>query len=155
MTDLPQLTESDIRRWVGEASSGRGQRYFRQGHILDPRRQGDTLKARCLGSRPQPYHVEVTLGPEGVVAGECSCPVGGGGRCKHTAALLLTWLHEPDTLLKTLQKSRTCGRLSSCAVSLGRRPPSPELPLQEGLMGTRGFLSKDSAEVRHCCLIVC
>jgi hypothetical protein len=23
--------------------------------------------------------------------------VGGGGRCKHAAALLLTWLHEPDT----------------------------------------------------------
>jgi uncharacterized Zn finger protein len=100
MTDLPHLTESDIRRWVGEASFGRGQRYFRQGRVLDPRHQEDTLKARCLGSSSQPYQVEVTLGPEGIASGECSCPVGGGGRCKHAAALLLAWLQEPDTFLE-------------------------------------------------------
>ena len=99
MTDLPQLTESDVRRWIGERSFGRGRGYFRGGYILNPRRQGDTLKARCLGSRPQPYHVEVTLGQEGIVAGECSCPVGRGGHCKHAAALLLTWLHQPEAFL--------------------------------------------------------
>jgi len=59
------LTESDVRRWIGEASFERGQRYFQRGHILNPRRQGNTLKARCLGSCPQPYHVEVTLGQGG------------------------------------------------------------------------------------------
>ena len=100
MTDPPQLTEPDIRRWISERSFERGQGYFRHGHILDPRRQGDTLKARCLGSRPTPYYVEVTLGQEGIVAGACSCPVGGGGHCKHAAALLLTWLHQPDTFLE-------------------------------------------------------
>ena len=123
-----ELTESDINRWTGEASFGRGRRYFQHGYILNPRRQGDTLKARCLGSRPQPYHVEVTLGLEGVVAGECSCPVGGGGRCKHAAALLLTWLHEPDTLLETLQKSRHLWAafvLCSLTWSLSTRPRTP------------------------------
>jgi len=59
------LTESDVRRWIGEASFGHGRRYFQRGHILNPRRQGETLKARCLGSRPQPDHVEVTLGQGG------------------------------------------------------------------------------------------
>ena len=100
MADLPELTESDVRRWTGEASFERGERYFRTGHILDPRLQGDTLKARCLGSRPGAYHVEVTLGQQGIVSGNCSCPVGGGGHCKHAAALLLTWVHQPDAFLE-------------------------------------------------------
>ena len=34
---LPELTESDVRRWTDEAFCGRGQGYFRSGHILDPR----------------------------------------------------------------------------------------------------------------------
>lgn len=96
MTELPRVTESDIHHWIGERSFGRGLGYFQRGHILNPRLQGDTLKARCLGSHPQPYHVQVTLGRDGIVAGECSCPVGAGGHCKHAAALLLTWLHNPD-----------------------------------------------------------
>ena len=44
-TDSPQLTESDVRRWSGERSFERGRRYFQHGHILNPRLQGDTLKA--------------------------------------------------------------------------------------------------------------
>jgi len=100
MTHPPPLTESDIHRWIDERSFERGRRYFQHGHILNPRRQADTLKARCMGSRPQPYHVEVTLGPGGVVSGACSCPVGAGGHCKHAAALLLTWLHQSDTFLE-------------------------------------------------------
>lgn len=122
MSTFPRLTESDVRRWVGEASFGRGQRYFRQGHILNPRRQGDTLKARCLGSRPQPYQVEVTLGSGGVVAGGCSCPVGGGGHCKHAAALLLTWLHEPDAFLEVEDLETALNRRSKAElVALIRR----------------------------------
>ncbi len=99
MTTLPELTESDVRRWTDERSFGRGRGYFRGGYILNPRRQGDTLKARCQGSRPQPYRVEITLGPDGIASGECSCPVGAGGHCKHGVALLLTWLHQPDAFL--------------------------------------------------------
>ena len=121
MTDPPQLTESDIRRWIGERSFERGLGYFRRGHILDPRRQGDTLKARCLGSRPTPYYVEITLGQGGIVVGTCSCPVGGGGHCKHAAALLLTWLHQPDTFLEV--EDLEIGR-NECALG-GVGQPSP------------------------------
>lgn len=28
---------------------------------------------------------------------ECSCPVGDGGHCKHTIALLLTWVNDPNS----------------------------------------------------------
>lgn len=99
MTDLPRLTESEIRHWTDEASYRRGVGYFEGGQILDPRLQGRTLKARCLGSAPRPYYVEVTLGEGGIAAGQCSCPVGAGGHCKHAVALLLTWLDDRDAFI--------------------------------------------------------
>jgi len=55
MTDSHSLTESHIHRWIDERSFERGRRYFQHDHILNPRRQGDTLKARCMGSRPHIY----------------------------------------------------------------------------------------------------
>ena len=79
MSDLPQLTEADICRWTGDESFRRGQRYFDQDAILNPRRASMVLKAQCQGSRSQPYRVQITLGPDGIVSGDCSCPVGGGG----------------------------------------------------------------------------
>jgi uncharacterized Zn finger protein len=100
MTNLPTLAESDIQQWVGPQSYARGRTYYRQGAISHPRRQGMTLKARCQGSRDEPYSVEVTLDERGIGAGQCSCPVGYGGRCKHAAALLLTWLAEPDAFVE-------------------------------------------------------
>jgi uncharacterized Zn finger protein len=95
------ITKSQIRSRVGEPSFTRGKRYYEQGAIMSPWLQGDTLKAQCWGSRPQPYHIWVRLGPDGIEAGECSCPVGSGGACKHVAALLLTWLHDSDSFQET------------------------------------------------------
>ncbi len=96
VSGLPPLTESDVRRWIGDESFRRGQRYFDQDAILNPRRAGMMLRAQCQGSRSQPYRVQIALGPKGIVSGDCSCPVGGGGHCKHAAALLLTWLDNAD-----------------------------------------------------------
>jgi len=95
-----KITENKIRRRVGERSFGRGKRYYEQGAIMSPWLQGDTLRAKCWGSMPQPYHIWVELGQGGIESGECSCPVGSDGHCKHVAALLLTWLHESDSFQK-------------------------------------------------------
>jgi len=100
MAQLPRLTESDISRWTGGRSFERGQTYFRQGAIYNPIRRVSMLKAQCMGSQPEPYHVEIELGAEGIVTGRCSCPVGEGGRCKHAAALLLTWVSRPKDFLE-------------------------------------------------------
>ena len=70
MTDLPHLTVVDICNWTDPQSYGRGERYYYDGHILNPRRLGSTLKASCIGSRPQPYRVEITLMPDGIARGE-------------------------------------------------------------------------------------
>jgi hypothetical protein len=40
------------------------------------------FKALYSGGRPQLYRLGILLGSEGIVAGECSCPVGGGGHCR-------------------------------------------------------------------------
>jgi uncharacterized Zn finger protein len=100
MNDTLSLTESQIRDWVDAGSFERGWGYFESGHILNPRRQGNTLKARCWGSMPTPYRLQVTLGPEGIVAGHCSCPVGAGGHCKHVVAMLFTWVDDPEAFLE-------------------------------------------------------
>ena len=94
---FPTVSEGAISDWVGSRSFERGRSYFKSGAILDPRLQGNTLKAWCQGSRPQPYHLWVVCGTEGIKEAHCSCPVGLGGRCKHVAALLLTWSDQPDS----------------------------------------------------------
>lgn len=70
--------------------------YSQQGAIFDPCRQGMVLKAQCHGSSAPSYDVEATLNDEGIAQADCSCPVGGWGTCKHVAALLLTWIYNPD-----------------------------------------------------------
>ena len=45
MTTLPSLTEADIRIWTADASLSKGRAYCRDGSIINPRCQGDTLKA--------------------------------------------------------------------------------------------------------------
>ena len=94
---IPTVNEGAISDWVSSRSFQRGRSYFKRGAILEPRRQDNTLKAWCQGSRPQPYRLWVAYGTQGIKEADCSCPVGGGGRCKHVAALLLTWLDDPDS----------------------------------------------------------
>ncbi len=99
--DGPALRESDVSRWVGAASYDRGRRYARDGAIGGALREGDTLRATCAGSYQNHYLLWARLGPDGVAEAECDCPVGDGGRCKHVAALLLTWLHHPEAFVET------------------------------------------------------
>ena len=149
MNDLPRLTESRIQQWIGDASFRRGVRYYRQGKILNPRRQVETLKALCSGSQPEPYRVEIRLGLKGIVAGHCSCPVGGGGRCKHAAALLLTWLHEPETFqevedLETSLARRSKGELVALILKMIGRYADLEMLLELPTPG--GFETRDALD---------
>jgi len=88
------FTEETIRAQIGAESFRRGEHYFRGGMIFNARRAGTTLQAQCHGSGGNIYRVRATI-EEGTIAdADCSCPV--GGHCKHIAALLLTWLNQPD-----------------------------------------------------------
>src|SRR5919109_4978825 len=97
MSSIPRIKESAVRRWTDEVYFQRGQNYFEQGAIYDQRRQGTTLKSKCSGTQAPFYRQEVLFNSKGILSAKCSCPVGDGGRCKHTIALLLTWVHDPDS----------------------------------------------------------
>ena len=141
MSTPPKLTEADIRNWTGEQSIAKGRPYFRDGSILNPRRQGDVIKAQCVGSATQPYRVEITLGPKGISAGACSCPVGGGGRCKHAAALLLTWLNDPASFtkiedLQTALNKRSKEQLIALLIKILDRHPDLEALLEFSMLSS-------------------
>jgi len=110
MSSIPRIRKSDILRWTDEVYFQRGQKYFEQGAIYDQQRQGMTLKSKCFGTQAPFYRQEVLFDSKGIKSAECSCPVSDGGRCKHTVALLLTWVNdavsfkEVETVDTTLEK---------------------------------------------------
>ena len=93
---VPPIDREDIRKQVGDSSLARGFLYFQRRTIVDTRRRGSTLEARCWGTRDDAYRVKVQFGVSGIVGATCSCPVGAKGSCKHVAALLFAWLNHPD-----------------------------------------------------------
>lgn len=135
MNQVPEISESDVQTWVGTKSFQRGYRYFEDEAILNPRLRGQSLIAECQGSQPAPYRVEIRLGANGILGGSCSCPAGEGGHCKHAAALLLTWLHEPDVFtevpeLENLLENRSKGELISLIQQMITRHPDLEQLLE-------------------------
>ena len=100
MSAPPRIREQDIQAHVGTQSYQRGRNYADAGRVIATRRRGDTLRALCLGSVPVPYRLHATIGDDGEIEAECTCPVGHGGRCKHVAALLLTWLLNPEAFVE-------------------------------------------------------
>lgn len=97
MPSIPHIKESTVRRWTDEVYFQRGKNYFEQGAIYDQRRQGMMLKSKCAGTQAPFYRQEVLFNSKGIEYAECSCPIGAGGRCKHSVALLLTWVNDPDS----------------------------------------------------------
>ena len=96
---LPQLTLEQIHERCTEQSFTRGLDYFHSGAIGNPTFHDCNLSAICEGTDIDPYHVTVELMPTGIASTYCSCPYDWGGDCKHIVALLLTYVHEPDTIL--------------------------------------------------------
>ncbi|WP_157942292.1 SWIM zinc finger family protein [Salinibacter altiplanensis] len=131
MPDLPALSRGDVRNWTEQRFFDRGDTYFRHDRIQHPRRVGHILKAECRGSQPQPYHIEATLDTAGISDAECSCPMGGGGYCKHVVALLPTWVESAEafstqaSLGKTLRQ-RPKGELVDLLLRMIDRHPDLE-----------------------------
>lgn len=112
MATIPDLHESQIENRVGRRGLRRGREYFKGGAILQPRRQGDTLKALCTGSSPVPYRVRVLFSRHEVVEADCTCPVGRGGYCKHVAALLVAWRERPQDFTEVEELDAALARCS-------------------------------------------
>ncbi|MEM9907071.1 MAG: SWIM zinc finger family protein [Cyanobacteria bacterium P01_D01_bin.44] len=89
------FTEADLKKLATPQSFDRGQSYYRGNSIENPMRQGNKLSADCWGS--QRYRTQVTLSNHNITHAKCTCPYDWGGICKHQVALLLTYIHEPDS----------------------------------------------------------
>jgi uncharacterized Zn finger protein len=140
MSKIPKITESAVRAYLGEGEVKKGKPYYEGGALFNTRRQGMTLKADCHGSLPHPYRVEATFSAKGIAGSDCSCPVGGGGGCKHVAALLLAWCREPKEFVEVeeLDQSldrRSKGELIALIKQMVRRQPDLELLLEAPVPG--------------------
>lgn len=151
MTDpLPSLTDADVRAWAHDRFFERGKRYADEDRIANLRRQGSTLMAECQGSQPDPYHVAVTLDEDGIASARCSCPVTSAS-CKHTVALLLTWLPAPedpptvDTVEELLQ-TQSAEQLVDLVLTMIRRHPDLETLARLSL---QPLDAPDTADIRR------
>ncbi len=137
------ITEEIIRNRVGEQSFKRGRQYYHNNSIYNQRRQRNILKARCAGSYNNAYQVQVKLGrTKTISSARCACPVGSGGCCKHVAALLLTWIHAPDTFRLVQKtddalKARSKSELIALIKHMLKRQPDLELLLETPLPGAK------------------
>lgn len=141
MNRVPELSEMDVQNWVGARPFQKGYRYFEDEAIMNPRIRGKSLIAECQGTQAAPYRVEIRLGPEGILEGSCTCAAGEGGHCKHAAALLLTWLHEPEMFvevpeLERLLEKRSRAELLALIQQMVTRHPDLEQLLEISELGS-------------------
>ena len=98
-----KLNLEEIRKLFSATTYGRGMEYYTQNMIHSAVLMESGLKARCHGSMGYSYFLDVTCEPSPnetttIKSVRCSCPQ--GGCCKHIAALLLTWYHNPGIFKK-------------------------------------------------------
>lgn len=89
MTNLPHITEDDMRAKVTEQSYDRGVDYYHSGTVESATLRGNQLFAAVQGSEWDPYQVGITFSGASFTA-SCTCPYDWGGYCKHVVAALLT-----------------------------------------------------------------
>jgi uncharacterized Zn finger protein len=97
---IPHLDKGAVQNYVGFSSFQKGEHYALNKAIRQGKLKNQVLTALCQGREFDPYRVEVIFNSEGIQQGYCSCPVGAGGKCKHIAALLLTWLDTPESFVE-------------------------------------------------------
>jgi len=137
----PQITESQIKRWVGDKVFGRGREYHEGGAIFSPRKTGFVLKAGYLGQSEGNYSIRVVCTPKTIKTAVCTCPFEDGvGRCKHVAALLLTWLSDPERFveiepMEKLLKYLSDRELRQLLLNLVHEQPQLELVLVRLIKG--------------------
>ncbi len=123
---LPRITTSQIRALATPQSFERGERYYQNGAISQPTRQGLHLWADCEGT--ELYQPTATLESTRIETSSCTCPYDQGGICKHQVALLLTYAQVPDSFqvippLKDLLKSHSRDDLVQLIEQMLRQAP--------------------------------
>lgn len=106
------LHRQDALAWSGEHEWRKGQSYVRGLTGLSARPEGAATVLRATTYGQEPYQVRATLEGGEVVSARCSCPVGGGGHCKHVAALLARAVEDPRAFAGVPELSEALSGLS-------------------------------------------
>ncbi|MGB9663056.1 MAG: SWIM zinc finger family protein [Moorellaceae bacterium] len=147
---LPLLTEAYIRNLADPQSFERGRNYYHNRAIIAPVRQGREIRAECSGTQYEPYTVRVRFNDKGITEAFCTCPR--GGFCKHIVALLLTYVHEPESFRELVPLEEMLARfdkeeLISLIREMLDREPSLMSLVELSVYATRGNV--DAASCRQ------
>ena len=112
----PLITENSLRSASSLESFSRGNQLFQTGAVYDTFLQGDILTARCEGSSAPYYQVRVTMVEGGIQDSSCTCPYDWGGYCKHIIAVMLAYIHDPETFTELKEVEDLVGNLNKEAL---------------------------------------
>ncbi|MBZ9716104.1 SWIM zinc finger family protein [Deinococcus multiflagellatus] len=93
---MVELSVNAARAHVGAHEWRKGQPYVAGLTALSAQPDGDTVTLSGIARGQERYRVQATVRAGAVEAAHCSCPVGGGGGCKHVAALLARAAGAPE-----------------------------------------------------------
>lgn len=106
------LSPAAALAWSGAQEQHKGRPYVRELTGLSARPEGGSVMLRGVAYGQEPYQVRATLAGGQVTSARCSCPVGGGGHCKHVAALLLRASGDPGSFSEVPELSSVLDGLS-------------------------------------------
>ena len=150
----PFITHDMIRQHAGPEIIRRGEEYFRRGAVGELIRRGNTLQAEVEGSDIEPYQVTVTLGADGEIEADCTCPYEWGEWCKHIVATLLAYQQKPQTIeerpsLASLLAPLDAQELRSLLQALAAQHPDliAEIEMQVSLRQQKASASSQTAGI--------
>ena len=110
--EFSRITEESIRKRVGSASLAEGYRYMYSQALSGLELQGNLLKGNCKGRADKVYRVQAQLSENEILDAGCTCPQGMNGRCRHVAALVLTWINRGENFQRSQTIQEILNRLS-------------------------------------------
>ncbi len=123
---------------------------------------GNLLKANCKGRGNKVYRVQAKLGDGEIIEAGCSCPDGLSGRCRHVAALVLTWLNRGENFqrgqsIKEIIETLSRAELEDILVAIVQRKPDVKILVERQAPQTtdkaKSIESKDYRSIVEALLI--
>jgi uncharacterized Zn finger protein len=107
------LSPRAVEAWSGATEIQKGHSYIRNMTALtaEPGPGGAVLRGVARGR--ELYQVQATISGGTVARASCSCPVGGGGHCKHAAALLSRYAQSSGDFVALRPLNETLGSLNT------------------------------------------
>ena len=142
MTGSPHPAATALLAEFDPGSVSRGQRYQRQGRVLEMRAtvlpdDSIEINGKVSGEATRPYQVGVCLSMTPapfLIMSDCSCYL--GGDCKHAVALVLEWLAQGGAgRVPTTSQDERLGQLWLRQLEAQQRPPGGQAGRLRYLLG--------------------